>query len=113
MKYFLVCFFLSLMACKSTVRDTGSVNVMVGLAKNDKAGAVLYAPNGICLIKGLNSWDSIHIGKKVKVKGDFKLKIWEINHPEHKDSIVNKLQAQIYPKYYSVMNATWELYYGY
>lgn len=109
MKYFLVCFLL-IISCKSAIKDKANPNFMVGTARNDKPGAILSTDSGICVIVGLSSWDSIYLDKKVKVTGDFRLINWETDRPKSETSPSNKLQAQIYPEYYSVTNAIWELY---
>lgn len=62
------------------------------------------------MILGLRSWDSIYLGKKVKVTGNFKFTNWETDRPKSENPLLNTLQAQIYPKFYSVTDATWELY---
>ncbi|MGQ2983469.1 hypothetical protein [Flavobacterium sp.] len=104
MKYVLVCFLL-VIGCKP-VKDTVNADV-VGIALNEKYGAVLYGNGEIYTIAGLQKWDSIYLDKKVKVKGNFKLMIG-------KDKVEIKnfgtFHAQTYPRYYVVENATWELY---
>ncbi|OIQ18026.1 MAG: hypothetical protein BM557_07345 [Flavobacterium sp. MedPE-SWcel] len=109
MKYFLVCFLL-IISCKSAIRDEGSPNVMVGTAYNDKPGAILGTDKVPCMINGLRSWDSIYLGKKVKVKGEFRFVNWERDRVKSENPFVNTLQAQIYPEFFVVKNATWELY---
>lgn len=112
MKYLLVFSLILIVVSKSAVRDESNPTAMAGVAKNQKTGAVLSSPDGVCLIAGLRSWDSIYLDKRVKITGNFKLKIWENEHPLNEDSIVNALQPQIYLGYYLVTNATWELYEG-
>lgn len=110
MKYFLVCFLL-IMSCKTAVRDAGNSNVVIGTAVNEKAGAVLRSKSGIYVIVGLQNWDSIYLGKEVKLIGNFLL-VDEKDTYRKKSEVpfINTLQAQTYPEYYSVTNATWELY---
>lgn len=105
MKYSLVCFLL-IMSCKSG-KDTGNSNVVIGTALNEKHGAILYDNSEIYAIAGLQNWDSIYLGKKVKVKGHFKLLV-----DQDKVEIKNfgTFQAQAYPRYYLVEDAKWELY---
>ena len=58
-------------------------------------------------ISGLKAWDSIYLNKKVKLKGDFELRVGE-DMVEIKN--LGRFQAQSYPRYYLVRDATWELY---
>lgn len=106
MKHFLVCFLL-ITGCKSGVKDIGNSNVVIGTALNQKPGAVLSSNDEIYRIEGLRSWDSIYLEKKVKVKGHFKL-IVGVDKVYIKN--FGTFAAQAYPRYYSVSDATWELY---
>ena len=110
MKYFVLLCFLLLISCKSAIRDRGNPKVVVGIAENQKSGAILSTDIGTCSVVGLSKWDSIYLGKRVKVKGDFLFIDAETDRLKIEDPIVKQLQAQTYPKYYSVTNATWELY---
>lgn len=105
MKYLFVCFLL-IMSCKPG-KDPGNSNVIIGTALNEKHGAVVHANDEIYAIAGLQSWDSIYLNKKVKVKGHFKLMT-----DTDKVDIQNfgTFQAQSYPRYYLIEDATWELY---
>lgn len=109
MKWFLICFLL-IISCKSAIRDTDNPKVAVGIAKNQKSGATLSTDIGICVIVGLSKWDSIYLGNRVKLKGDFLFIDAEADRLKIEDTIIKQLQAQTYPKYYSVTNATWKLY---
>jgi len=109
MKYILVCFLL-IISCKSAIRNAGNAGVVIGTAVNQKSGAILSSGSGTYVIGGLHSWDSIYLGKTVKVKGNFKFVDWEVDHVKSENPLLNSLQAQTYPKFYSVTNATWELF---
>ncbi|WP_417354155.1 hypothetical protein [Flavobacterium sp.] len=109
MKYFVLVCFLLIMSCKSG-KDAGTLDSVIGIASNQKSGAILSTDIGTCSIVGLSKWDSIYLGKRVKVKGDFLFIDAETDRLKIEDPIVKQLQAQTYPKCYSVTNATWELY---
>jgi hypothetical protein len=111
MKYFLVCFLL-IISCKSANTDTGNPNVVIGTAVNEKAGAILSSNGQTYFMAGLHSWDSIYLGKKVKVTGTFKFVDWEAEREKSDNPLLNTLQAQAYAKFYTVTDATWELYYA-
>ncbi|QEE49009.1 hypothetical protein FUA48_05270 [Flavobacterium alkalisoli] len=105
MKYFLVCFLL-IISCKSG-EDAGALNSVIGTASNQKSGAILYGNGEVYAIAGMQSWDTVFLNKKVKVKGHFKLMV-----DQDKVEIGNlgTFQAQSCPRYYLVSDATWELY---
>ena len=109
MKYFLVCFLL-IVSCKSAIKDTGKPDVVIGKAVNEKAGAILRGNGHIYFMAGLHSWDSIYLGKKVKVTGTFKFVDWEADREKSENPLLNTLQAQAYAKFYTVTDAKWELY---
>ncbi|WP_417369484.1 hypothetical protein [Flavobacterium beibuense] len=109
MKYFVLVCFLLIMSCKLG-KDASTLDSVIGIASNQKSGAILSTDIGTCSIVGLSKWDSIYVGKRVKVKGDFLFIDAETDRLKIEDSIVKQLQAQTYPKYYSVTNAIWELY---
>ena len=108
MKYFLVCFLL-IVSCKSG-KDAGALNSVVGTTSNQKYGAILYGNGEVYAIAGLRRWDTVYLDKKVKVKGHFKFRDAEAENLKIKDTLLSRLQAQTYPKYYIVTDATWELY---
>lgn len=92
--------------CKS-VKEEVATSEIVGIARNEKYGAVLYSENKeVYAISGLQSWDSIYLNKEVKLKGTFKLSVGA-----DKVAIKNlgTFQAQNYSKYYLVENPIWEL----
>lgn len=96
-------------SCKS-VKDEVSTSEIVGIARNEKYGAVLYSENKeVYAIAGLQSWDSIYLDKKIKVMGNVQLRVGD-------DKVqINNLglfQAQNYSKYYLIENASWELFLG-
>lgn len=109
MKYFLICFLL-ITSCKSGIKDAGKSDIVIGTAVNEKAGAILSSNGQTYLIAGLHSWDSIYLGKKVRVKGTLKFVDWDADRKKSENPLLNTLQAQIYSKFYSVTDATWELY---
>ncbi|WLD22952.1 hypothetical protein NU10_09495 [Flavobacterium dauae] len=95
-----------MVGCKS-ITKSGNYNVVIGTAKNVKYGAILSGNDEVYAISGLQTWDSIYLDKKVKLKGNFELRIGE-DKVEIKNS--GTFQAQSYPRYYLVKDATWELY---
>src|SRR5687767_11251753 len=105
MKYLLVCFLL-IISCKS-VKDSGTLNSVVGTTSNQKYGAILYGNGEVYAIAGLERWDTEYLDKKVKVKGHFLFRDTEAERLKIKDTLLRQLPAQTYPKYYIVTNATW------
>lgn len=92
--------------CKS-VKDEVATSEIVGIARNEKYGAVLYSENKeVYAISGLQSWDSIYLDKEVKLKGTFKL---SVGADKVDIKYLGTFQAQNYSKYYLVENPTWEL----
>lgn len=105
MRSFLV-YILLIMSCSSG-KNLADSNIIIGIARNEKYGAVVHANNDVYAIVGLKSWDSVYLNKKVRVKGNFKLRVGD-----DKVEIKNfgTFQAQNYSKYYLVEDATWEIY---
>lgn len=95
-----------IISCKSIVEADNS-NVVIEIAGNTKGGAVLRDDDKTYRIEGLMSWDNFYLDKKVKLKGNFELRIGE-DKVEIKN--LGTFQAQSYPRYYLVRDATWELY---
>lgn len=93
-------------SCKS-IKEADNSNVVVGTARNVKYGAILFDNDEVYAISGLQTWDSVYLDKKVKLKGNFELRIGE-DKVEIKN--LGTFQAQSYPRYYLVRDATWELY---
>lgn len=89
-----------------TILSCASSTSIIGIATNEKYGAVVRSEQDIYTIQGLQKWDSTFLNKKIKLKGQFSLK-----KGEDKVHIKNlgTFQAQIYPKYYSVSKASWRL----
>ena len=89
-----------------TILSCASSTSIIGVATNEKYGAIVRSEKDIYTIQGLQKWDSIFLNKKIKLKGKFSLKKGE-------DKVhINNLgifQAQNYPKYYSVSKASWEI----
>ena len=73
MKFFLVSIFL-IMSCSSN-KFLNDSDIVIGIAKNEKYGAVLHANNNIYAIAGLKNWDSTYVNKKMKVTGSFQLRV--------------------------------------
>ncbi|MUV02289.1 hypothetical protein GN157_01070 [Flavobacterium rakeshii] len=114
MKYFVLVCFLLIMSCKSG-KDAGTFDSVIGIAHSNKTGAIVYSDSEkIYLIAGLRCWDTIYEGKKVKLKGNFRFVDAEAIHRENaanlSSPVLKNLAYQGYPQFYSVTNATWELY---
>ena len=101
-------FLLLMTSCKFVKNETISIEEVVGIARNQKYGAVLYSDdNKVYGISGLQNWDSIYLDKEVKLKGTFKFRIGD-DKVEIKN--LGTFQAQNYSKYYLVENASWKLF---
>jgi len=90
-------------SCKS-IKEADNSNVVIGTVKY---GAVLSSNDEVYAISGLQTWDSVYLDKKVRLKGNFELRIGE-DKVEIKN--LGTFQAQSYPRYYLVRDVTWELY---
>ncbi|WP_417369489.1 hypothetical protein [Flavobacterium beibuense] len=102
------------MSCKSG-KDAGTLYSVIGIAHSNKTGAIVYSDSEkVYRIAGLRRWDTIYEGKKVKLKGNFRFVDVEAIHSKNTSNasspVLKNLAYQDYPKYYSVTNATWELY---
>lgn len=114
MKYFVLVCFLLIMSCKSG-KDAGTLDSVIGIAHSNKTGAILCSDSEkIYRIAGLRRWDTIYEGKKVKLKGNFRFvdveAIQRKNSANVSSPVLKNLAYQDYPQFYSVTNATWELY---
>lgn len=79
----------------------------IGIALNEKTGAVIRNEKGLFIISGLKEWDKIYLNKKVFVTGN-------IQFDENKNNVDKKeefiLAPQIYSEYYIISNPKWKLY---
>lgn len=85
-------------------------DIVTGITENNKGGAVLRSNDKAYYIANLHKWDSIYLGKTVRVKGSFSFINPEVYRVNHANPFLNSLQAQIPSgSYYLVIDATWEL----
>lgn len=82
-------------------------SVTVGIAENTEAGAIVKSNDELCLVKDLPKWDSIYLGKEVKLSGQF-TPIDIIESENNPFKTTNKGQNNF--GYYAVSRSKWELY---
>lgn len=100
MKYLLFCFVL-LTGCNSAINYKDYPHVEIGIAENTEYGAIIRENRDAYLIKGLQKWDSIYLGKELEIRGDFKY----IEKTRTRD-------ANPVPDIYCyIRNASWRLYF--
>jgi hypothetical protein len=102
MKYILLLIF-ALFNYKTQIEKSSTI----GIALNEKAGAVIRNEKGVFIISGLKAWSEIYLNKKVSVIGNI-----QFNENKNKDNKKQEfiLAPQIYSEYYIISNPKWMLY---